>query len=134
MYRQERAPAEQAPAPALYVRTDIRLPFGRYPLVAQEVPEARAEQATHRTMSTVLLEGDEQSGQAAWARASSAISEAVAAIFPPPLGRNKRGGVLITSKMRDATNKKRAACQLVGALSLQTCSSILGRDQYQMAE
>ena len=63
------APAEQAPAPAVYVRTDIRLPFGRYPLAAQEVPEARAEHATHRTMSTALLEGDEQSGQAAWARA-----------------------------------------------------------------
>ena len=128
------APAEQAPAPAVYVRTDIRLPFGRYPLVEQEVPEARAEQATHRTMSTVLLEGDEQSGQAAWARASSAISEAVAAIVPAPLGRNKKGGVLITSKMRDTSNRMRAACQLVGALSLQTCSEILGRNLYTMAE
>ena len=126
--------AEQAPAPIVCVRTDVRLPFGRYPLVAQEAPEARAEQVTNRTMSTVLLEGDEQNGHAAWARASSAISEAVAALFPAPLGRNKKGGVLITSKMRDATNKKRAACQLVGALSLQTCSEILGRDLNQMAE
>ena len=115
------APAEQPPAPAV----PVDQPSGHLLGVARAEP---------KTMSTVLLEGDEQTGQAAWARASSAISEAVAAIFPPPLGRNKRGGVLITSKMRDATNKKRAACQLVGALSLQTCSSILGRDLYQMAE
>lgn len=115
------APAEQPPAPAAPVDQSS----GHRLVVAQAEP---------KTMSTVLLEGDEQNGHAAWARASSAISEAVAALFPAPLGRNKKGGVLITSKMRDATNKKRAACQLVGALSLQTCSEILGRDLYQMAE
>ena len=74
------------------------------------------------TMATALM--DEHSGQAAWAKASSAISEAVAAILPPALGRNKKGGALITVKMRDYTNRKRAACQLVSALSMQSCSAI----------
>ena len=82
----------------------------------------------------LALQGDEASRQAAWARASSAISEAVQRLVPPALGRNKRGGALITSKMRDHANKVRAACQLVGALALQTCVAVLGRDSMQMAE
>ena len=119
----EPPPAEQAPAPMVCVRTDVRLPFGRYPLVAQEAPEARAG-----------LDGDQEQEQAAWYKAGSAISDAVEALVPPALGRNKKGGVIITSKMRDATNKKRAACQLVGALSLQTCSAVLDRNLTEMAE
>ena len=119
----EPPPAEQAPAPMVCVRTDVRPPFGRYPLVAQEAPEARAG-----------LDGDQEQEQAAWYKAGSAISDAVEALVPPALGRNKKGGVIITSKMRDATNKKRAACQLVGALSLQTCSAVLDRNLTEMAE
>ena len=45
-------------------------------------------------------------------------SEAVAALVPPVLGRNKKGGALITGRMRDQANRTRAACQLVGALSV----------------
>ena len=82
----------------------------------------------------LALQGDEASRQAAWARASSAISEAVQRLVPPALGRNKRGGPLVTSKMRDHANKVRAACQLVGTLALQTCVAVLGRDSAQMAE
>ena len=77
------APAEQAPAPMVCVRTDVRLPFGRYPLVAQEAPEARAG-----------LDGDQEQEQAAWYKAGSAISDAVEALVPPALGRNKKGGVI----------------------------------------
>ena len=115
----EPPPAEQAPASAA---TAVQ-PSGRYLLVAQAAPEARAG-----------LDGDQEQEQAAWSKAGSAISDAVEALVPPALGRNKKGGAIITSKMRDAANKIRASCQLVGALSLQTCSAILGRDLDQMAE
>ena len=112
------APDEQPPAPAATADQHT----GHHMLVVAPIA----------TMAIALM--DEHSGQAAWAKASSAISEAVAAILPPALGRNKKGGPLITVKMRDHTNRKRAACQLVSALSMQTCSAILDRSMTTMAE
>lgn len=85
------------------------------------------------TTMAKALEGDDDGKQAAWAKASSAISQAVTALVPPALGRNKKGGVLITVKMRDLANRTRAACQLVSALSLQTCSAILQVNLIKMA-
>ena len=94
---------------------------GPYPMVAA-------------TTMAVALQGDHEARCAAWAKASSAISLAALQLIPPQLGRNKKGGMLITSAMRDQSNKTRAACQLVGALTLKTCHDILGGDLITRAE
>ena len=86
------------------------------------------------TTMAVALQGDHEARCAAWAKASSAISLAALQLIPPQLGRNKKGGMLITSAMRDQSNKTRAACHLVGALTLKTCHDILGGDLRTRAE
>ena len=98
---------------------------GLYPMVAHPM--------TAPPSMAALLAGNQEDRHAAWAKANSAISQAAAQLVPPQLGRNKKGGPLITSKMRDNCNKTRAACQLVSALSLQTCNAILGGDLVKMA-
>jgi hypothetical protein len=53
------------------------------------------------------LQGDGR--YVAWAKASCAIGEAAQLLMPAQLGRNKKGGPLITGKMRDQANRTRAA-------------------------
>jgi hypothetical protein len=77
------------------------------------------------------LQGDGR--YVAWAKASCAIGEAAQLLMPAQLGRNKKGGPLITGKMRDQANRTRAACQLASALSLQTIAGIWGRDLIKTA-
>ena len=66
--------------------------------------------------------------------ASSAIGTAALALIPPPLGRSQRGGPLITSKMRDAANRRRAACKLVGILRASASAVILGRTLHTLLD
>ena len=54
--------------------------------------------------------------QAAWAKASSAISQAVAQRSYRPRWAGTKGGAIITGRYH--ANRTRTACQLVGALSL----------------
>ena len=108
---------------ALVVPTGQHSGIEQYQLMTVAVPMAAALPG---------VQAGRQAAAVAWARASSAISEATVRLVPPPLGKNKRGEALITGAMRDLANKRRAACQLVSAISLQTCAAILDRHRRRL--
>ena len=140
-HRDEQPPCALSAQPlALVVPTGQHSGIEQYQLMTVAVPMAaalpgvqagRQAAAVAVPMAAALL-GDQAGRQAAWARASSAISEATVQLVPPPLGKNKRGEALITGAMRDLANKRRAACQLVSAISLQTCAAILDRHRRRL--
>jgi hypothetical protein len=111
--------AEQLP-PSADRDTALVVPTGQHSGLEQYQPIAVA------VPMEAALQGD--SRYAAWAKASNAISEAAQLLMPAQLGRNKKGGPLITGAMRDQANRTRAACQLASALSLQTIAGIWGRN------
>ena len=108
---QQRLLGAQAPEPMrLVVPTGQHGGLEQYQPIAVAVPMAAA------------LEGDADGRYVAWAKASSAISEASQLLMPAQLGRNKKNGPLITGAMRDQVNRTRAACQLV---TLRRCECSL---------